>query len=326
MIECAMLMCPKCRQALEPIADREVVCSCGETYPRLLSSGVDFLQGAEFTDFVLEEENPEQRAILDLETAGIAARMAHFLTPLISSYARNRGKAPDSLIVLDCGCGNGLSIDLLREQGMRAWGIDAGRARHQQWQKRNERRHLISASALGIPFADASFDVVLSSGLVEHIGIHEEENGGYRSHRLSDCHRQRQQFIRELVRVLKPDGFVLLDHPNGAFPADFWHGGAAGSIRWHWPHGDMLPSFPEITAYFRAADPSLRLVSISPHRRLGFQKVGAHWYGRLFTPAMRAWLRLMDIRPLSFLARGLLNPYLVTVASRQPNAVEWIHP
>lgn len=40
--------------------------------------------------------------------------------------------------------------------------------------------YLHSANALQLPFASASVDVVLSSGLVEHIGIYEEESGGYR--------------------------------------------------------------------------------------------------------------------------------------------------
>ena len=304
---------------------RDIVCGCGEIYPRLPSSGIDFLQGAEFEDFLLDESDLEQRAILSLEEDGVTARMGDFLLPMIRRFASRGSRFPRDLAVLDCGCGNGLTVDLLRDQGCDAWGIDAGRARHQQWLRRREPSRLISADALRIPFADASFDVVLSSGLVEHIGIHEEENDGYRSHRLADCHTRRQQFVSELVRLIKPEGFILLDHPNGSFPADFWHGGGAGSVRWHRPRGDMLPTFPEIAAYFRAADPSLKLVSISPRRRLQFHKVGTHWYGRLLTPAMRAWLRLMDVRSLAFLARSPLNPYLITVAARRPDTA-WIRP
>jgi SAM-dependent methyltransferase len=167
------------------------------------------------------------------------------------------------------------------------------------------------------------FDVVLSSGLVEHIGIHEEQVDVYRCHRLADCDQQRLRFVSELVRVMKPGGFILLDHPHGAFPADFWHGGEAGSIRWHRPNGDMLPRYSEIAGYFRRADPALWLISLSPSRRLSFQKVSNHWYGRVFAPAMRAWLRLMEMRALSILARSFLNPYLVTIASRRPDMRSW---
>jgi len=33
----------------------------------------------------------------------------------------------------------------------------------------------------------------------------------------------------------------------------------------------------------------------------------------------------MDMRPLSFLARTCLNPYLVTVATRRPDVRSWIY-
>ncbi len=321
-----MLICPKCRMRLESEDSGAAACACGETYPRLPSGGIDFLCGEEFADFDLDPSDYRQRVLLEQEAAGVAARMQDFLSPLIRRYVRFSSKELSGLAVLDCGCGNGLSVDILREQGMDAWGIDAGGARHQQWHERRARIHLVSADALRIPFANAAFDVVLSSGLVEHIGIHEEEDNGYRSRRLADCDRQRQQFVCELVRVLKNDGFILLDHPNGAFPADFWHGGAAGSIRWHRPFGDMLPRFSEIVRYFHQADFSIRLLSVSPSRRLSFNKVGAHWYGRIFAPAMKAWFRVMEPRPMNFLAHSCLNPYLVTIASRQPRQHDWIYP
>ncbi|MGA2260342.1 MAG: class I SAM-dependent methyltransferase [Acidobacteriota bacterium] len=322
-----MLICPKCGASLEPTENLAITCACGETYHRLSSGGLDFLQGSEFDDFDLDEEDITQRAILEQEAEGVAARMDHFFSPLIHRYALFSRKPANRLTILDCGCGNGITVDILREHGIDAWGVDAGRARHQQWCQRRARAQLISANALRLPFADAAFDVVFSSGLVEHIGIHEEEEAdGYHSRRLADCDQQRQQFVRELVRVLKDDGFILLDHPNGSFPADFWHGGEAGSIRWHWPHGDMLPRFSEIVRYFRLADSSLKFVSLSPSRRLSFNKVGVHWYGRLFAPMMKAWLHVMDIPQLSFLARTFLNPYLVTVATKRRDLHTWVTP
>jgi SAM-dependent methyltransferase len=311
-----MLICPECRSRLELHDPALLACACGASYPRLPSGGPDFLQGASFADFDIDETDFEQQLLLGQEAAGVSARVQDFLLPLIRGYARAHNLELKQLTVLDCGCGNGLSVDLLSARGIHAWGIDAGRSRHRQWEQREAKANLVSANALRLPFEDSSFDAVLSSGLVEHIGIHEEEIDGYRSYRLKDCDRQRRQFAGELVRVMKTDGFVMLDHPNGAFPADFWHGGAAGSLRWHSPFQDMLPRFREITRYFAAADPSLQFRSLSPSRRLTFQKVGVHWYGRIFAPMMKAWLDTMEIRPLSFLARSCLNPYLVTIIAR----------
>jgi len=320
-----MLICPNCGSRLEPGDASVLSCACGESYPRLPSGGIDFLQGLEYPDFELNENNPAQRSTLEQESVGVNNRMKRFIAPLIRRYARASGKQAKDLAVLDCGCGSGLSVDLLHAQDIDAWGIDSGAARHRQWLGRKVPGRLLSANALHLPFADASFDVVLSCGLVEHIGIHEEERDGYRSYRLQDCEMQRLQFVRELTRVLRHDGFILIDHPNGAFPADFWHGGTSSSIRWHRPHGDMLPRFSEIAAYFRAADASLTLTPVSPSHRLAFNKASVHWYGRIFAPVMKTWFWLMDFRPLSFLARSPLNPYLVTIAARSLNT-RWIHP
>lgn len=320
-----MLACPVCRTSLIPGDSEDVVCPCGTRYPRLPSGGIDFLQGNEFPDFELDENDPVQRNILEQERRGTEDRLQRFLVPMIRRFARCCGKPLDALAVLDCGCGSGLSVDLLQAQGIDAWGIDAGAARHRQWLARRMPGRLLSANALHLPFENGAFDVVLSCGLIEHIGIREEERNGYRARRLADCHAQRRQFVGELVRVLKQDGFILLDHPNGAFPADFWHGGASGSIRWHLPFGDMLPRYPEVARYFRLADDLLTLTSVSPSRRLTFEKVGVHWYGRVFAPVMKAWLALMDFRPFAFLARSALNPYLVTIAVRSRHH-RWIRP
>jgi SAM-dependent methyltransferase len=302
-----------------------ISCTCGAVYPLLESGGIDFLQGAGFNDFALDEQDAVQQAVLRQEDEGIISRNKDLLLPMIRRFAQTDGRQLSQLAALDCGCGSGLNVDILRQHQIDAWGVDAGRARHQQWRTRQSGRQLLSANALRLPFKDGAFDVVLSSGLIEHIGIWEAEVDGYHSRRLPDCDGQRIQFVGELARVTKPDGFILIDHPNGAFPADFWHGGEAGSIRWHSTHGDMLPNFPEISAYFGQADPALKLVSLSPVRRLKFHKVAGHWYGRLFAPMMKTWLKLMDFPLLSFLARSFMNPYLVTIATRRADSRGWVY-
>lgn len=318
-----MLICPHCQSALAPDRGQTVTCNCGRAYPRLSAGGVDFLQGEEFADFQFDPKDKAQQESLNQELGGISWRTDGFIIPWIRRYSRASGKSEHAITVLDCGCGSGLSVDILRDHGICAWGIDAGRGRHQQWTLRSSGCFLHSANALHLPFKSSTFDVIVSSGLVEHIGIVEENSHGYRSSRLPDCDAQRARFVSELVRVLKEDGLILIDHPNASFPVDFWHGGATGSFRWHLPRGDMLPSFAEIARYFQAADPTLRLYSLSPIHRLRFQQVRKHWYGVLLAPLMKFWLRLLDFPALSFLAGSCLNPYLVTLASRH-HSVEWL--
>jgi len=319
-----MLICPYCRSPLDVRATLR--CACGREYPRLPSGGVDFLEGRGFADFEIDPADAEQRRTLEAEAAGVAWRMESLVLPLAGRYLRCVGGRGRPVTILDCGCGSGISVDVLRARGFDAWGIDAGRARHRQWRERNSAAWLHAADALQLPFGDSAFDIVISSGLMEHIGIHEEESNGYRAHRLPDCHERRRRFVAELVRVLGHDGFILLDHPNGAFPIDFWHGGRAGGLRWHRTRGDMLPRFDEVARYFGEVDPSLGLFPLSPARRLRLAQVRRHWYGRMLAPLAALWLHLLDRRSLSFMARSPLNPYLVTVATRRGDAPAWIYP
>ncbi len=169
------------------------------------------------------------------------------------------------------------------------------------------------------------FDVVVSSGMIEHIGIVEKKSPVYVSARTPSCHALRQRFIDNIVRVLKKDGFILLDHPNGSFPVDFWHGGhVGGTLRFHWPINDMLPRFSEVREYFQTVDKSFRLYSLSVRNRLRLVQVQHHWYGKLFAVPMRAWLNLLGWKPFGFLRRSFLCPYLVTVATRDSKAENWI--
>ncbi len=301
------LICPDCEATLRINGEESVRCVCG---------GLDFLRGNPFHDFDLDPADPGQAETLRLEAQGVAERVESFLVPALRRYCACTGRVPAELTLLDCGCGGGLSIDLLREAGFDAWGIDAGRSRHRQWQERASGPFLHSADALQIPFQRNSFDIAISCGLIEHIGIYETMEDHYVARRLADCDERRTQFARHLLRVTREDGFILLDHPNGSFPIDFWHGGPHGGFRVHRPWGDMLPRFSEISHYFRSADPNLEFLSLSPVDRLRLGRVRRLKLGPVLAPLIRLWFDMMSVPWLASMARGCLNPYLVTVIYR----------
>ena len=66
--------------------------------------------------------------------SGAVSRIQGFYLPLLRRLARERGPALP-LRVLDCGCGNGLSVDLLNEAGLDAWGNDLSKLRRWQWRE-----------------------------------------------------------------------------------------------------------------------------------------------------------------------------------------------
>jgi SAM-dependent methyltransferase len=98
---------------------------------------------------------------------------------------------PKSATVLDAPCGDGSLAATLRHAGYNAHGVDInstgvgllGPAYHEL--DLNDR----------LPFGDASFDVVLSIEGIEHL-------------------EDRFAYLRELHRVLKPEGTLILTTPN----------------------------------------------------------------------------------------------------------------
>lgn len=109
--------------------------------------------------------------------------------------------------ILDVGCGDGIT-DLgmfLRYQPQRLVGIDpfggyrrlaeVAAKEHISLDPWPEGLEFYDADANHLPFADDSFDVVVSWGSVEHIA------GGY------------LQALREIKRVLRPDGLMFI-HPG----------------------------------------------------------------------------------------------------------------
>jgi SAM-dependent methyltransferase len=300
------LVCPRCKAAL----DTASCCpECARCYP-----GGDFSEGRYYDQFDASTVlTPEHREGLQLEIEGTRRRILDFYLPLLHGEAPGRrltsrrdagvpklhGVPPPR--VLDCGCGNGLSVDLLNDRGFEAWGNDLSQLRQWQWREREHRDRLVVASALALPFPDKYFDVVISSGVIEHIGVEETAVPRYAVKPLPDRDALRAAFLRELLRVTRTA--IYLDCPNGAFPIDFWHSDRPGSPRFHSRGEGFLPTFDEI----RALVPGLRVEPLSPYKRLQFRQAAQHWYGRVLGKPAEWFFRFMP----RFVAKSPLNPFLV---------------
>ena len=103
--------------------------------------------------------------------------------------------------VLDVGCGIGMPAIKVTAQASRVVGFDHNlrnlhKARHLQEQRGAANVSFLAADAEGVlPFADACFDRALLLDVIEHL------------------HR-RVDLLREVQRVLRPEGMVLLSAPN----------------------------------------------------------------------------------------------------------------
>jgi ubiquinone/menaquinone biosynthesis C-methylase UbiE len=111
-----------------------------------------------------------------------------FVAPLLAEALRNRQAAA----ILDCGCGTGHNLAMLRRHG-RAAGIDLTWTGLAFAHARGERA-VAQASVTDLPFADARFDLVTSFDVI--YALDEEDEAAA---------------LREMLRVLKPGGHLVIN-------------------------------------------------------------------------------------------------------------------
>ncbi|HYX24182.1 MAG TPA: methyltransferase domain-containing protein [Thermoanaerobaculia bacterium] len=111
----------------------------------------------------------------------------------------------DGRTILDCGCGRGFYLKMLRHLGTaKLFGIDL-----ELPYLRKARRNTVAlpavlvanASIYDLPFPDETFDAVLLSEILEHV-------------------ERDVDALREIRRVLKPGGLALITVPHSNYP--FW--------------------------------------------------------------------------------------------------------
>jgi ubiquinone/menaquinone biosynthesis C-methylase UbiE len=111
-----------------------------------------------------------------------------FVAPLLAEAVRNRPNAA----ILDCGCGTGHNLTLLRRYG-RAVGIDLTASGLAYAHRRGERA-VAQASAVALPFGSHSFDLVTSFDVI---------------YALPDA--AEAAAVAEMFRVLRPGGRLVIN-------------------------------------------------------------------------------------------------------------------
>lgn len=111
----------------------------------------------------------------------------------------------DDAIILDCACGRGFYLNMLRyASGGALYGLELDGEiirKAQQNVGHLERVYLTNANIYALPYPDNTFDGVILSEILEHV---ERDVAG----------------LREVLRVLKPGGVAAITVPHANYP--FW--------------------------------------------------------------------------------------------------------
>lgn len=113
---------------------------------------------------------------------------------------------PPPCTVLDVGCGPGVLAGALLARGYDVWGVDAAPSMIEQcWRRFGslDRQRFAVADATRYALPDAAFDAVVCTGVID---------------RLPDA----DAAVREMARVLRPGGTLVIAFPNLLSPYASW--------------------------------------------------------------------------------------------------------
>ena len=147
-------------------------------------------------------ESPQRHDLLReaeaLEACAATERVA-FLTKLFGDGSRPAG------CLLDVGCGNGYAVKEWSGRGLDAVGVDISLYRLSRWVGEHpaSNRPFVIADATALPFRNGVFDRVVSSGMIEHVGV-EESSMPYTVVAQPGREEKRRRVVAEIARVADP--------------------------------------------------------------------------------------------------------------------------
>lgn len=294
------LVCPLCRGALEFTPLRIACRRCAGEFA--YQEGIpDLVVGGRFED----ADDPDRMAYEDVSNADTTR---NYLVPTFRGLLRELAHRPRLLSV---GCGVGIDVDILTQAGFDVVGIDCGN-RCQAWARREQRHRLYLANGKHLPFEDATFDLVYCGCVFPHVGV----VGDSRKVR-PDYAEERLAIAREMTRVVRPGGHILVSSPNRLFPLDIFHGRSAEQPYplLNLPTNPFLLSAGDYQRLFREAGCD-RARCLPVNGYWGFVRMKKRRTGRVLAVPVEAVFRLVSWRALRFLARSPINPWLVVLMEK----------
>lgn len=302
-----VLVCPRTHAPLEARDENLFCAETGHSYAPNAQGYFDFTLDPAFYEMestsedYAEEQQASWRRFYD-----------EFLKPWADRDSAGR--------ILEIGCGVGMGIRFFAEEGYEAYGLDIP-CLAKFWERvGNDPRHFVLGDGAAMPFPDGFFDAVYTLGTIEHIGT---KVGHYT---LADNYRKtRVAFAKEMLRVTKPGGRLLVTCPNKSFPVDIHHkptddATPEGTMRFrryvfdrfgmtlHKPFGKYhLFSFGELKRLFCVDNDATAAEALPLKHYFAFKRTGSLGLLRLFKGAIVNYVENMP----GVLRRSCFNPFLV---------------
>ena len=121
------------------------------------------------------------------------------ITPSILKHLSPKGK------ILDAGCGLGRWVSYFKRRGFTIYGMDIAQEGLKQAKSYDPSLNLFAGDSLILPLKGKSVDTILSLGVIEHF-----EGGPH-------------QALREMYRVLKPEGTLCVAVPYQSWMRSIFH-------------------------------------------------------------------------------------------------------
>jgi ubiquinone/menaquinone biosynthesis C-methylase UbiE len=133
----------------------------------------------------------ETRAGIDYDPRAASYAAHRRVNPAVVRALLESGSLGSGIRVLDVGCGTGnYAAALSAATGCRMSGIDLSAKMLERARDAAPWDALVQGSAESLPFADRSFDLVMTTDVIHHL-------------------RDRQTFFHEAARVLRPGGRIV---------------------------------------------------------------------------------------------------------------------
>lgn len=194
------------------IVDRDRICQAIGGYGSLFAGRVDEAPDTTTDAYAADQETVNARRVIE------------YLVPL--------AKLVGARTVLDVGCGVGEMVRTFLGLGYDAYGVDLP-GLHRHWSRLglpHDQMFIVDPARLRLPFVADSVDFAFTLGVIEHVGTSDGM-----ADRVVDYDAIRKEWLREVFRVVRPGGAMLIAGPNRRFPVDVAHGldsRASATERW----------------------------------------------------------------------------------------------